>query len=108
LKHTGGTDVKPFLFHLALAIALAGAAPVSGAEPARQSPTATAQPSKETTPREKLICTKHEVAGSLIPKRVCETQKQRDAQLEAIQDLNKERRELGGTRTEGLGMVPSR
>jgi hypothetical protein len=100
--------VKHFLFDLVIAIALAGAAPVSGAEPAKQPPTATAQPAKETNAKEKVICTKHEVAGSLIPKRVCETQKQRDAQLEAIQDLNKERRELGGTRSEALGLVPSR
>src|SRR5436190_1468680 len=95
VKKLGGRDVKHFLFHLGLAIALAGAAPVSGAEPSRQPADATAQPAKAANAKEKLICTKHEVAGSLIPVRVCETQKQRDAQLQAIEDLNKERRELG-------------
>jgi hypothetical protein len=88
-------------------LAFAAVSPALAAEPSANPPQATAKPAKEATPKEKLVCTKDEVAGSLIPKRVCRTQKQVDAQLQAVEDLSKERRELGGTRTELLGMSPS-
>jgi hypothetical protein len=87
--------------------AIAAASPALAAEPATKAPPAAANPAKEANPKEKLVCTKDEVAGSLIPKRVCRTQKQIDAQLQAVEDLNKERREMGSTRTEALGMTPS-
>ena len=99
--------MKHILFHLGVVLAIAGGSPVLGAEPPKKPPDANANSAKESSPKEKLICTKQEVAGSLIPKRVCQTQKQLDAQLRAVEDLNNERRELGGTRTELLGMTPS-
>jgi hypothetical protein len=105
-EHLGERDVKHFLMHLAVIAAL-GAAPAFGAEPSKPPPEAKAKPAKESDAKEKLICTRQEVAGSLIPKRVCQTQQQLDAQREAVEDLAKERRELGGTRTEALGMAPS-
>ena len=88
-------------------LAVVTASPARGAETPANPPQAAAKPAKEANPKEKLVCTKDEVAGSLIPKRVCRTQKQIDAQLQAVEDLNKERRELGSTRTEALGMTPS-
>ena len=99
--------MKHFLMNLAVVVALGGAAPALGAEPSKPQPDAKAKPSKDGDAKEKLICTKEEVAGSLIPKRVCQTQQQIDAQRTAVDDLVKERRELGGTKTEQLGMTPS-
>jgi hypothetical protein len=87
--------------------AMAAASPGLAAETAAKPPQTAAKPAQETIPKEKLVCTKEEVVGSLVPKRVCRTQKQIDAQLQAVEDLNRERRELGGTRTEQLGMTPS-
>jgi hypothetical protein len=82
-------------------------APALGAEPSKPAPEAAAKPAKEAKPKEKVICTTEELAGSLIPKRVCHTQQQLDNQRQAVDDLNRERRELGGTKTEALGMSPS-
>jgi hypothetical protein len=88
--------------------AITGAAPALGAEPSAKPPAAAAKQAKEAAPKDKLVCTRREVAGSVIPKRVCETQKQVDAQRQAVDDLVSERREIGGTRTEALGLTPSR
>jgi hypothetical protein len=99
--------MRNLLSGVIVAVATAGAAPVLGAETAKTTPAATAKPSSEVKSKEKVVCTKDEVAGSLIPKRVCRTQAQVDAQLQAIEDLNKERREIGGLKPSDLSMTPS-
>src|SRR5215207_5261085 len=78
---------RPVPAIIAAALAIALATPALGAEPPAKPPEPTAKPSKAASPKEKLICTTDEVAGSLIPKRVCRTQKQIDAQLQATEDL---------------------
>jgi hypothetical protein len=88
-------------------LAIAAASPAPGAEPSKRPPEASAKPVKEPNSKEKVVCATEEVAGSIIPRRVCRSQKQADAQRQAIEDLNSERKELGGTKTELLGMTPS-
>jgi invasion protein IalB len=81
---------------IAAALALAGAAPGLAAEPSTTPPQAAATPADATSAKEKLVCTTETVTGSLRPKRVCLTQQQIKAQREAVDDLVRERRELGG------------
>jgi hypothetical protein len=99
--------VKRLLIYSTVIVALGAASAAPGAEPSKPPQEAKTKPAKESDAKEKLICTKQEVAGSLIPKRICQTQQQLDAQRTAVDDLVKERRELGGTKTEQLGMTPS-
>jgi hypothetical protein len=87
---------------IAAVLAMALAAPALGAEPASKPPETAAKPAKE-----KLVCRNEEVTGSLVRKRVCFTETQIKAQRQAVEDLNKERRELGATKTELSGMTPS-
>src|SRR4051812_11849331 len=103
MRAVRGRDMKHLLFQLGVVLAIAGAGPVLAADPSAKSPDASAKPAKEAKAKEKLICSTQEIAGSLIPKRVCQTQKEIDAQRRAVEDLNSERRELGGTKTEMLG-----
>jgi hypothetical protein len=83
---------------IAAAVAFAAAATGPDAEPpSKKSPEAIAKPANETKPKEKLTCTTEPVTGSLRARRVCVTQKQIDAQRQAVEDLNRDRRETGGT-----------
>ncbi|MDB5453807.1 MAG: hypothetical protein JWO33_2385 [Caulobacteraceae bacterium] len=78
------------------ALAIVAAAPVLATEPSKTPPQTPAKPADATSAKEKLVCTTEAVTGSLRPKRVCFTQKQISAQREAVDDLVRERRELGG------------
>jgi hypothetical protein len=90
------------------AFALAAAGAALAAEPPKKPPEAAAKPAVETNAKEQLVCTTEAVTGSLRPKRVCVSQKQINAQREAVEDLNRERRELGGASAGETGsMVPS-
>jgi hypothetical protein len=95
------------LLCVGLALVLGVAGPVLGAEPAAKAADPAVKPAKPKADKQDLVCTTQEVAGSLIPKRVCQTRKQIDAQRQAVEDLSSERREQGGTKTELLGMTPS-
>ena len=81
---------------IAAALAMTIAAPTLGAEPPAKPPETAGQPANDAPPKEKLICTREAVTGSVMTKRVCRTPQQIDADRKASEDVKKMRGQ-GGT-----------
>jgi hypothetical protein len=72
------------LASISFAPALAADTPKSDAPPAKEATTA-------KQPEQKLICTKEAQVGSIIPKKVCRTPEQVEAEREAARKVDEER-----------------
>lgn len=80
---------------LAAAPAMADTAPAKD-EAAKVASKTKAKPPEEVDANgEKLICRKEEVIGSILPKRVCRTQAQIEADKRAAEQFGQDRNQLG-------------
>jgi hypothetical protein len=70
------------------------AAPALAADPAPAKPPPAPAQEKAQKPKKDLVCTKEIPTGSIMPKRVCRTRAQVEADLRGVDDMNRDRQQV--------------